>query len=471
MARPKFVQIPPQPLDRFEELLGDEYAEVERAASRARRLFSGKAIWHVSSTLRGGGVAEILRSFLPYVRGAGVDTRWAVLRERAEFFELTKRIHNNLHGDPGDGGPLDDRERRLYEATLAESIAYLTPLLREGDIVYLHDPQTAGLAPALQRAGVRVIWRCHIGADRPNRVVRRAWEFLARYVAQADAYVFSRRQYIWDVLDDKRAWVVAPAIDPFSPKNQEIDSPTVRAILGTIGLEERHSAAAPAYTRADGTPGRVERRAEVLQGAPLPSDAVLVAQISRWDRLKDPGGVLRCFVEYLRDSDLHLVLGGPASAAVLDDPEGLAVHSEIATSWEALPAAVRRRVHLVTLPMADLDENGAMVNALQRRADVILQKSLAEGFGLTVAEAMWKARPVVASRVGGIQDQIVNGESGVLIDDPADLGAFADAILALAEDRPKAVRLGEAARLRVKERFLGVRRLADYVDLLAGLRR
>ena len=413
----------------------------------------------------------MLRSFLPYVRGAGVDTRWAVLREKAEFFELTKRIHNNLHGDSGDGGPLGDGERLLYEATLAESISYLTPLLREDDIVYLHDPQTAGLAPALQRAGVQIIWRCHIGADRPNAVVRRAWEFLAPYLAQADAFVFSRRQYIWDVLDARRAWVMAPAIDPFSPKNQELDPSTVRAILGTIGLEERPPATAPTFTRADGTPGRVERRAEVLQAAPLPSDAALIAQVSRWDRLKDPGGVLRCFAEYLANSNLHLVLAGPASGAVVDDPEGAGVHSEIATSWEALPATLRKRAHIVTLPMADLDENGAMVNALQRRADVIIQKSLAEGFGLTVAEAMWKAKPVVASRVGGIQDQIVDGESGVLIDDPSDLQGFATKSLTLIEDPTEATRLGDAARLRVKEDFLAVRRLADYVDLLAGLGR
>jgi trehalose synthase len=411
----------------------------------------------------------MLHALLPYVRGAGVDTRWVVLHERAEFFALTKRLHNNLHGHDGDGGQLGGTERKLYEETLAASGEQLSPLLQEGDIVFLHDPQTAGLAAAAKAAGARVVWRCHIGADHPNEVVRAAWDFLAPYVRLADNYVFSRHEYVWDVLERERSWAVAPCIDSFSPKNQEMEQATVEGIVATLGLGEGAPRRAPTFTRADGSPGRVERRAEVLQDASLPAEAKAVAQISRWDRLKDHRGLLECFEHHLGGADLHLVLAGPASAAVSDDPEGAAVWRDVCSVWEELEPAKRRRVHLVSLPMDDADENATMVNALQRRADVVVQKSLAEGFGLTVAEAMWKRRPVIGSRVGGIQDQIVDGLSGILIDDPRDLEGLARAIAALVGDPQRSAEIGEAARQRVFDRFLAANRLVEYAQLLGGL--
>jgi trehalose synthase len=470
MARPEFVQIAPQPLDRYRDLLGEaEFARVEQVAARARSEFEGRAIWHVSSTARGGGVAEILHALLPYVRGAGVDTRWVVLRESAEFFAVTKRLHNHLHDDPGDGGALGDEERRVYEAALAASGARLGRLLQEGDVVYLHDPQTAGLVPAVKEMGVKVVWRCHIGVDSPGALTHGAWDFLRPYVEAADAYVFSRREYAWDGLDPAKVWLMPPSIDPFSPKNQELEPATVEAILGEIGLGSSAPRAAPVFVRADGTPARVERDAELLQEGPLPAGAKLVVQVSRWDRLKDPHGLLECLERYLDEPAIHLALVGPSTSAVADDPEGAAVYGDVAESWRRMPEERRRRAHLVSLPMYDLDENGAMVNAIQRRADVLVQKSLAEGFGLTVAEGMWKERAMVGSRVGGIQDQIVDGESGVLIEDPRDLEAFGAAILSLLDDRQRAARLGRAARRRVMERFLAVGRLVEYVELVAGL--
>jgi trehalose synthase len=172
---------------------------------------------------------------------------------------------------------------------------------------------------------------------------------------------------------------------------------------------------------------------------------------------------------HLEDPDLHLVVVGPEAAGVADDPEGAAVYGDAAETWRRLPADVRRRAHLVSLPMRDLDENGAMVNAIQRRADVVLQKSIAEGFGLTVAEAMWKRRPMVASRVGGIQDQVVDGETGILIDDPRDLAACTKAIERILADPELARAMGEAGHQRVIDNYLAVFRLREYVDLLAGL--
>ncbi|HWB69385.1 MAG TPA: glycosyltransferase, partial [Solirubrobacterales bacterium] len=226
---------------------------------------------------------------------------------------------------------------------------------------------------------------------------------------------------------------------------------------------------APPFLQADGTPGRVKRRAEVIQEGPLPPGATAVAQVSRWDRLKDHLGLLDCFRLHLHSEEIHLVLAGPSTAAVADDPEGSAVWRSVGRAWRELPASVRDRAHLLSLPMDDPDENAAMVNALQRRADIVVQKSLAEGFGLTVAEAMWKRRAVVGTRVGGIQDQIVDGVSGLLVDDPHDADALARAILGLVGDRERAAEIGERAHRRVLERFLAASRLVEYVELIEAV--
>lgn len=469
MTDPKFVPVPTHPLDRFKPLLGEAFAEIEEVAAWARTGFAGRAIWHVSSTARGGGVAEMLNTLLPYARDAGVDVRWVVLRAEPDFFCVTKRLHNHLHGDPGDGGALDDEARRIYESALRANLEILDPLIQRGDVIYLHDPQPAGLVPALCERGLKVIWRCHIGVDRPNEIVRGAWDFLRPYLEPADAYVFSRRAYLWDGLDEDKTWYMPPVIDPFSPKNEDLEPEVVAAILKEIGLSRDGLERVPSFTRADGTPGRVERKAEILQEEGLPEDAKVVAQVSRWDRLKDPRGLLEMLDRCLDDPELHLVVAGPDTGGVDDDPEGAAVYDEVAAAWRALAPEVRRRAHLVSLPMNDTDENAAMINAIQRRADVIVQKSIAEGFGLTVAEAMWKERPLVGSRVGGIQDQVVEGRTGLLIDDPRDLAACARAIERILGDPKLARAMGEAGRRRVVDDYLAVNRLREYVDLIAAL--
>jgi trehalose synthase len=460
------VPVAPAPPERFRSLVGEDYDQVIRAAETAMRLLTGRVIWHVNSTARGGGVAEMLQSLLAYARGAGVDTRWLTIGGNEAFFRVTKRIHNHLHGAPGDGGALGAAERRVYEEALLESADELVGLARDGDIVYLHDPQTAGLIPHVRSAGVRVVWRCHVGLDHPNDLARDAWSFLTPYVSEADAYIFSREAFVWEGLEEDRIWVVAPSIDAFSPKNQDLEPDAVQAILEVAGLSPGGGAGHAVYQRQDGTRGRVDRPAELDQDEPLPADAPLVAQVSRWDRLKDPAGVLRCFTELVRHDQAHLLLAGPSVAGVSDDPEGAEVLAEVRKQRAGLSGELRRRVHLASLPMDDVEENAAMVNAIQRRADVILQKSLAEGFGLTVAEAMWKSRPVVAGRIGGIQDQIVDGESGLLVDDPADLSAVAEAIDSLLDDPDRAAAIGKAARERVRKSFLGTRHLVQYMELI-----
>ncbi|HEU5254234.1 MAG TPA: glycosyltransferase [Solirubrobacterales bacterium] len=469
MANPKFVPIPVHRLDRFRPLLGDRYAEIEEVAKWAREEFAGRAIWHVSSTARGGGVAEMLSTLLPYARDAGVDVRWVVLREEPDFFAVTKRLHNQLHGDPGDGGALDNDARRVFEAVSDANVEALAPLMQKDDIVYLHDPQPAGMAKPLCERGLCVVWRCHIGVDRPTDLVRGAWDFLRPYVEPAAAYVFSRREYIWEGLEEEKVWLMPPVIDPFSSKNQDLEPGVTAAILKEIGLTPDGLEAPPVFERADGTPGRVEREAQILQDERVPDEAKVVAQVSRWDRLKDPLGLLEMLERHLSDSELHLVLAGPDTGGVSDDPEGAAVYEEVAEAWRELPADVRRRAHVVSLPMHDVEENGAMVNAIQRRADVVVQKSVAEGFGLTVAEAMWKRRPVVGSCVGGIQDQIVDGRTGCLVEDPHNLAGFAHAIEQILGDPERAREMGEAGRQRVIDSYLAVERLREYVDLLAAL--
>ncbi len=463
------IPVAPLPPERFRELLGDRYREVADGIRRARDVFAGRAIWHVNSTARGGGVVELLRSLLAYARGSGVDARWVVIEGDPDFFRITKRIHNHLHGAPGDGGPLGDSEREAYEAALRANAADLADAVVPADVVFLHDPQTAGLVPAMREAGARVVWRCHVGLDLPNERARAAWAFLRPYVEQAEAYVFSRQEFAWEGLDRERIWVVPPSIDAFSPKNQELDPPAVAAILRVAGLQRDGSEGTPTFRREDGTPGRVDRRAELDEEEPVTPGAKLVTQVSRWDRLKDPAGVMRSFAAYIPDPDAHLLLAGPSVDAVADDPEGAEVLAQVREERSRLPADVRARVHLAQLPMEDPEENAAIVNALQRRSDVVVQKSLAEGFGLTVAEAMWKARPVVASRRGGIRDQVVDGESGILVDDPADLRVFAEAVNRLLRDAALAKRLGAAARERVRDRFLGTRHLIQYLNLLDQL--
>jgi trehalose synthase len=189
-----------------------------------------------------------LQSLLAYARGAGVDNRWLVIEGNSEFFAVTKRIHNYLHGSPGDGGALGDAEREIYEAVAERNARDLAHAIRQGDVVFLHDPQTADLARTLRDAGAHVVWRCHVGVDRPNELTKLGWDFVRPYVEEADSYVFSRREFVWERLAGRKVWVVAPSIDVFSPKNQELESATVNSILHTAGLRDSASAADPVFT-------------------------------------------------------------------------------------------------------------------------------------------------------------------------------------------------------------------------------
>jgi trehalose synthase len=467
------VQVRAVTPDRLEAIIGSARTErLETAAARARDALSQRVVLNVNSTAAGGGVAELLQTLLAYARGVGIDARWVVIQGDAQFFAITKRIHNGLYGSAGDGGALGPDERAEYEKTLRPNAVELSALLRAGDVVLLHDPQTAGLAPMLRGVGVRVVWRCHVGIDRPNEHSEVAWEFLRPYLADVDAFVFTRDEFAPPWIPRDRLFVIAPSIDPFSAKNEPMDTTQVLGTLRHVGLvgDGQHGPAVM-FTRRDGSPGRINRHADILQTGPCPpADVPLVIQASRWDTMKDMQGVMLGFAEHVHDlGSAHLVLAGPNVHGVADDPDAAAVLDDCIAVWRALPHAARNRVHLACVPMADADEAAAIVNALQRHAAVVVQKSLAEGFGLTVAEAMWKGRPVVGSAVGGIVDQIVPGETGWLIENPHDLDAFAAALANLLNDPPNAARMGDQGRARASEMFLGDRHLEQWSQVFTYL--
>jgi trehalose synthase len=446
------IEVPTRPATPLAPLVDPALWErFEGACNRAAEALDGGTLWHVNSTEAGGGVAELLRSLLGYVAGAGIPTRWVVIDGDEAFFDTTKRIHHLLHGS-ADGESLGDAERGRYEGQVRPQAEALRRDVEERDAVVLHDPQSVGMASTLASAGVATIWNCHVGVDEPNDRARDAWSFLRPYVDDTLAQVFSRSAYAWEGLDPDRVAVIPPCIDPLSAKNVDLGDAEVHEVLHRNGIV------------ANGA------RAETIEGGPVPSTAPIVTQVSRWDPLKDPVGVLEGFAAHV-DPGLgaHLVLAGPAEDSVADDPEADEVLAEVRSAREALPDEARARVHLASLPMDDLEENARIVNALQRRADVVVQKSLAEGFGLTVAEAMWKARPVVGSRVGGIQDQIVDGEHGLLIDDPSDGRSLGASITSLLRDRAQAAELGRRAHDRVCEEYLPPTYLARHLELLAGV--
>jgi trehalose synthase len=442
----------------------DAWASLAQAQARARQLLAGRVVWVVNSTAEGGGVAEMARTLLPYWRGCGIDARWLVVEGPVEFFQLTKRLHNMLYGN-GAGAALGPSDQRLFESLSRSLSARAADLIAPGDLVLLQDPQTAGLVSATKRIGATVLWRCHVGADEPSAPVRSSWRFLLPYLEEADAFAFMRRAFVPPGIDRDRVHILAPAIDPCSAKNQPLTKTQAAAILRFAGLAQAPSGeSAETVHLADGARVRMRRRCRVIRDGPptlLARDRIVVA-LARWDRLKDPIGIVRAFAEHVDQPRTRLIVAGHALTAIADDPGAAQVFDETQSAWRALPADRRRRVELAVLPMADLNENALIVNALQRHAAIVLKKSLQEGFGLGVAEAMWKARPVIATRVGGHQDQIEHGKNGLLVDDPRDLAAFGAAINSLLLNESGAVRMGSAARESVRARFLADRNFVAW---------
>jgi trehalose synthase len=385
-------------IDEYAPLVGQSIIDDLRLLSEK---LAGKRIQFVNSTAVGGGVAEILHRMLPLLVDLGVETRWDVIKGGVEFFEATKRFHNALHGYPVEV------RRRDYDIFLDVSAQNARDFVVQGDIVFIHDPQPIALVE--RKSGDRWVWRCHIDVSNPQPAV---WEFFERFIARYDSAVFSAPGFSHPL--PIRQFLIAPSIDPLSDKNRELPQEMVDSVFDKYRI---------------------------------PRDKPIVTQISRFDRLKDPIGVIQAYTRVKRYTDCRLVLAGGTAA---DDPEGMAVLAEVRERALRDPD-----IHVLLLPQNDLE-----VNALQRGSTVIVQKSIKEGFGLTVTEALWKAKPVVASHVGGIPLQVTHKYSGLLCHS---VEGAAFAIKQFLNNPEYALKLGQNGREHVRNNYLLTRHVKDYM--------
>ena len=397
-------------LDAFKGIADSEV--IERLHEAGARL-SGLRVVHVNSTREGGGVAEILHRMIPLMEELGLDTRWEVIEGEGAFFDATKAFHNGIQGAPADLGP---DLLGAYEATNEANAPRLRPILEAADLVVIHDPQPAPLLALCPHRKGRWIWRCHIDAGTPHPPV---WAALESHVAGYDASIFHMEEFRRPL--PHRQVLMPPSIDPLAPKNRTLDNARVREILVGQGID--------------------------------PSRPV-VLQVSRYDRFKDPVGVIRAAAMARETADLQIVLAGGSAD---DDPEGAEVLAEVQAA-----AAGLEDVHVLLLP-PDAHE---IINGLQRGAAVILQKSLKEGFGLTVSEAMWKARPVIGGNVGGIRLQITDGETGYLVDSEEQAAQRIADLLASPE---AAEEMALRGREHVRANFLITKHLLNYLELFESV--
>ncbi|HKG90727.1 MAG TPA: glycosyltransferase [Gemmatimonadaceae bacterium] len=459
-------------------------AEAEQRVAALR----GRVVWMVNSTATGGGVAELLPTQVSILRELGVDVRWVVIdADRPEFFPLTKRLHNMIHGAAEP--PLAPADRQLYEAVSRANADALLGVLAPNDVLVVHDPQPLGAGALVKRElGVRTIWRCHIGVDERPPAADDAWEFLRPYATVYDRAVFSAEEYIPPFLSSCSS-VVHPTIDPLSHKNRDLSLHKLVGILSGAALAVPHW---PLITPPFPDAARRLQAGGTFEPATLPEDIGLLArpiilQVSRWDRLKGFAPLLEAFRifklralrgEYPVRGARHqrrvevarLVLAGPEPESIQDDPEALGVLDELRARYVGLESEVQRDVAIVALPMRSRKNNALMVNALQRCADVVVQNSLREGFGLTVAEAMWKRKPVLGSaRAFGVRMQVRDGVDGMLAPDPEDAVALGEAIHEMLASPNRLEDWGRNAQLRVHQEFLMFTELGRWLSLLTDL--
>jgi trehalose synthase len=470
----------------------DDYAEVVHLAEAERALreeatqllpaLRGRKVWMVNSTAQGGGVAEMLPQLVSLLNEFGLTTEWVVMgSDEPSFFELTKRLHNLIHGS---GEPtLSDEDRRLYAAVSSTNAAELKRMVGPDDVLVIHDPQPLGVGAMLKRElGLPFFFRCHIGIDHECPESRAAWTFLRPYAELCDHAVFSVPEYIPDYLAGN-AGVISPAIDPLSFKNRELSPHKLAGILKSAGLaRSRHPTVPEEYDeqvtrlRPNGCFARMNEETDI--GIPF---RPIVTQVSRWDRLKGFSPLLEAFVrvkqgivgrdvsdrQRRRLAHMRLVLAGPEPDAVADDPEAQDVLAELIGAYRRLPPWLQEDVVLLSLPMGSRDENALMVNALQRCSSVVVQNSLREGFGLTVTEAMWKQRGVLGSRACGIRQQIRDGVDGRLIEDSEDPDGIGELLHAVLDDLPGRTRWGQSAQRRVHDEFLIFTQVRRWLEILA----
>jgi trehalose synthase len=371
---------------------------------------SGKVVQNINSTFTGGGVAEILSSMVPLLGQLGVDARWNVIKGDGAFFQVTKKFHNALHGRDERITPED---YAVFQETTQKNIGEMELY---GDILFIHDPQPVGLITRKKELGKKWIWRCHIDVSHPNEEV---WNFVQPLVVQYDAAVFSAPSFSREL--PTRQFLISPSIDPLSDKNRELTAETIDSVLAKYGI---------------------------------PKDKPIITQVSRFDYLKDPVGVIEAFEMVKKSVDCRLVLAGGTAT---DDPESDRVLAEVREK-----AGDNPDVHVLLIPPGSDIE----INALQSASNIIVQKSLREGFGLTVSEALWKAKPVIASAVGGIPLQVKNKLTGLL---SHGIPGTAYALRQLLTNPEYARWLGNNGREHVRHNFLITRHLKDYLLLFLAL--
>jgi len=369
---------------------------------------------HVNSSRKGGGVAEILEKLVPLSQELGIDTKWEVITGSERFFHCTKSMHNALQGNPVD---ISDELLKVYQETNAQNAKKLHPALEEADVVFIHDPQPAPLLKFCPKRKGKWVWRCHIDISRPYRPV---WKYLRNFIKDYNASIFHLADFAQPL--PHPLYLIPPSIDPLSEKNKELEK------------EEIHS---------------------IYQRFKINPELPTIAQVSRFDRFKDPLGVIRAYrlaKEFI--PSLQLILAGGGAA---DDPETEIVLAEVQEAASRDP-----NIHILFLPPG----SDRIINAIQRGADIILQKSIREGFGLTVTEAMWKGKPVIGGNTGGIRLQVINHHTGFLVNTPE--GA-ALRIHYLFHYRDQLQTMGKKAREFVRRNFLITRHLRDYLTFMVSI--
>ena len=398
-------------LESYASVAGSEVVDqLKQLGSQVR----GAKVVHVNSTRKGGGVAEILDRLVPLMQEVGVDAQWEIIDGPEEFYECTKGFHNALQGARV---PIPEHRLRAYEEANQRAAERLRPQLESADFVFIHDPQPARLLQHCPNRKGKWIWRCHIDISRPYLPV---WKYLRRVIAGYDAGIFSLSDFAQPL--PFPLYLIAPSIDPLSDKNRELDREESMAVLHRFHLD---------------------------------ADRPIVLQVSRFDRFKDPVGVIEAYrLAKPHVPGLQLVLAGGTAS---DDPEGEAMLHEVQAA-----AGDDRDIHVLMLP----PDAHRTINALQRVATVVLQKSLREGFGLTVTEALWKGKPVVGGNTGGIRLQVVNRHTGFLVSTPEGAALRIRYLLRNVLERQE---MGRKARAFVRENFLLTRQLREYLTLLVGL--
>jgi len=385
---------------------------IDRLYELARPL-RGMKVVHVNSTYVGGGVAEILSKLVPLQEDLGLDVRWEVIRGEEQFFQVTKSFHNGLQGI---SVPLGDTLLKVYEETGAQNAEQLRTILEEADIVIIHDPQPLPLLRSCPNRKGKWIWRCHIDLSHPYRPV---WKYLRNFVQEYDASIFSLADFAQPLPHTQ--YLMQPSIDPLSEKNMELTQEEVHAAKLQFGLDP---------------------------------DRPIMLQVSRFDRFKDPLGVVKAYrLAKSFAPSLQLVLAGGGAT---DDPEGEAVLADVRNE-----AGTDKDIHVLLLP----PDAHVTINALQRGADVVVQKSLREGFGLTVTEALWKGKPVIGGDAGGIRLQVLNHHTGFLVKTPEGAALRARYLL---RHPDRALEMGHRAKELVRQNFLLTRNLREYLSIMVA---